>query len=81
MPNVLAPSLVNIAVGLAIAFFHRSIADFMLEKEKLLVAMFHQRGLLLPSPPTTATAQNLYFGLGIFVVLFELAHIWLKVNG
>ena len=80
MAGSLMPSVVNIAVGLAIAAFHRPIAEFMLEKERLLVAIFHQRGLRLPSPPTTSTAHNLYFGLGIFVVLFEIAHIWLMVN-
>jgi hypothetical protein len=79
MTGALLPSLFNIVVGLTIALFHRPIADFMLEKERLLVAIFHQRGLRLPPPPTPHTAYNIYFGLGIFVVLFEMAHLWLRL--
>ncbi len=55
---------------------YRWIADFMLERERSLVLAFRQRGLPLPAAMSTETARNLYFGVGIFVVLVELLRIY-----
>jgi hypothetical protein len=59
-----------------IAACHRRIADFILDRERSLVLVFRQRGLPLPAAMSTATARNLYFGVGIFVVLVELLRIY-----
>ena len=59
-----------------IAACHRQIADFILERERSLVLAMRQRGLPLPAAMSTATARNLYFGVGIFVVLVELLRIY-----
>jgi hypothetical protein len=71
----------RLLIGLMIACFHRPIADYILEQERSLVAIFRQRGLPLPNAPTTETGRNIYFGIGIFIVLFEVARIWLALRG
>ena len=71
----------RLAVGLLIAYFHRQIADFILERERSLVVMFRSRGLPIPAAPTTETGRNIYFILGIFVAFFELVRIWLALRG
>ena len=68
--------IARLLLGLMIAAAHRRIADFMLEREHSLVLAFRQRGLPLPAVMSTATAHNLYFGVGIFVVLVELLRIY-----
>ena len=62
--------------GLTIMFFHRPIADFMLEQETSLVVLFRQRGLMLPSVPRRSTVHTLYFFTGIGIALFEVSRIW-----
>lgn len=71
--------ITRLIIGLAIAFFHRPIADFMLEQETSLVVLFRQRGLVLPSVPRRSTVHTLYFLTGIGIALFELVRIWLKI--
>ena len=70
----------RLAIGLAIAFFHRPIADFMLEQESSLVVLFRQRGVVLPSVPRRSTVHTLYFLTGIGIALFEVARIWLLIR-
>jgi hypothetical protein len=77
----MALEFTRLLLGLALAYFHRPIADYVVERERALVVLFRQRGVLVPAAPTTAAARNLYFGLGIFVVLFELARIYLALCG
>lgn len=72
--------LIRLAMGLLIALFHRPIADYMLHQERALVVAFRQRGLPLPQPPTTETTRNVYFGLGIFLAVFEICRIWLLLH-
>ncbi len=66
----------RLLLGLLIAACHRRIADFMLERERSLVLSFRQRGVPLPAALDTETARNLYFGIGIFIVLVELLRIY-----
>jgi hypothetical protein len=73
---MLAINLSRLLLGLMVAWFHRPIADFILTREHALDSFFRSRGVHLPSPPSQATAQNLYFGLGIFISLFSIASIW-----
>ena len=70
----------RLLIGLAIALFHRPIADFMLEQETSLVVLFRQRGFVLPSVPRRSTVHTLYFLTGIGVALFEVARIWLLIR-
>ncbi len=46
-----------------------------MERERSLVLTFRERGVPLPAAMATETARNLYFGVGIFVVLVELLRI------
>ena len=68
--------MLRLAVGLAIALFHRPLSDYVLHHERNLVIAFRQRGLPLPAAPTTETSRNIYFCLGIFLSLFEIVRIW-----
>jgi hypothetical protein len=70
----------RLAIGLAIAFFHRPIADFMLEQETSLVVLLRQRGVVLPSVPRRSTVHTLYFLTGIGIALFEVVRIWLLIR-
>jgi len=65
-----------LVIGLAIAFFHRPIANFMIEQEASLVVLFRQRGVVLPSIPRRETVHTLYFLTGIVMALLEVARIW-----
>ena len=66
----------RLLLGLTIAGLHRRIADFITERERSLVLVFRQRGVPLPAALSTEVARNLYFGIGIFVVLVEMLRIY-----
>jgi len=68
--------IARLLLGLAIAACHRRIADFMLERERSLALIFRQRGVPVPAVLNPETARNLYFAVGIFVVLVELLRIY-----
>jgi len=68
--------IARLLLGVLIAACHRQIADFILERERSLVLTFRQRGVPLPAAMSVETAHNLYFGVGIFVVLVELLRIY-----
>jgi len=67
--------LVRLLLGFLIAAFHRPIADYIMERERVLVIAFRQRGI--PAPMlTTESARTVYFALGILIVLLEMGRIW-----
>ena len=68
--------IARLLLGLVILACHRRIADFILERERSLVLTFRQRGVPLPAAPSTETARNLYFGIGIFIVVVELLRLY-----
>jgi hypothetical protein len=83
MPIMLVPMLIELtrlALGLAIAYFHRPIADFILAQERALVIMFRQRGLPLPATPTTETTRTIYFIIGISLAMLEIGRIWVILH-
>ncbi len=71
----MAIEIARLCLGLLIIAFHRRIADFITKHEHSLVLTLRSRGMPLPAALTTQTARNLYFGIGIFVVLVE----WLRI--
>jgi hypothetical protein len=75
MTVIMIFELLRLALGFLIAAFHRPIADFIMERERVLVIAFRERGIPAPSL-TTEAARNVYFGLGMFIVLLEMARIW-----
>ncbi len=79
--SLMTMEFVRLLVGLALVYFHRGIADYLMEQERSLVVLARQRGLMLPATPNRETAHNIYFGVGVFVVLFELARIYLALHG
>jgi hypothetical protein len=68
--------IARLLLGLMIAACHRQIADFILERERSLVLALRLRGLPMPAAISIAAARNLYFAIGIFVVLVELLRIY-----
>jgi hypothetical protein len=67
--------LLRLVFGFLVAAFHRPIADWVMEHERVLVTAFRQRGI--PAPVLSQEgARNVYFGLGIFIILLEMARIW-----
>ncbi len=77
----MALEMVRLLLGLVLACFHRPIADYVIQQERSLVLLARQRGLPLPAAPSTESGRNIYFCLGIFVVLFEVARIYLALHG
>ncbi len=67
--------LMRLLLGFAIAAFHQPIADWVMEHERVLVVAFRQRGIQAPVLSAEG-ARNVYFGLGIFIILLEMARIW-----
>jgi hypothetical protein len=72
--------IARLLLGLMIAGLHRRIADFITERERSLVLVFRQRGVPLPAALSREVARNLYFGIGIFVVLVEMLRIYQLVH-
>jgi len=68
--------IARLLLGLLIAAYHRRIADFIMERERSLVLTMRERGVPLPAAIGTEAARNLYFGVGIFVVLVEFLRIY-----
>ena len=66
----------RLLLGLLVVGLHRHIADFVLERERTLVLNFRERGFPLPTALSTETAHNLYFGLGLFIVLVEFLRLY-----
>lgn len=72
--------LTRLLLGVLIAVFHRPLAAKIMEQERALDLYFRRHGVCFPAPPSDATAQNLYFLIGIFICLFEAGKIWLSIN-
>ncbi|MFB3917879.1 MAG: hypothetical protein ACE14M_14190 [Terriglobales bacterium] len=73
----MAIELSRLAFGLLLLLFHRQVADYILERERQLVILFRQRGVPLPAAPTTEVGRNIYFFIAAFIVLYQVARIWL----
>jgi len=71
--------IARLLLGVVIAIFHRPIGTEMMRQERVTNTYFRQRGLTLPAPPSDATAQNLYFFIGIFICLLEVGRIWVQL--
>jgi hypothetical protein len=71
--------ITRLLLGVMIAIFHRPLASMIMQHERALDGYFRSRGVELPAPPSDATAQNLYFVIGIFIALVEAARIWLSI--
>jgi hypothetical protein len=71
--------ITRLLLGVLIAVFHRPIAMRVMQQERAIDSYFRQRGIRLPNPPSDATAQNLYFFIGIFICLLEAGRIWIQL--
>lgn len=71
----------RLLLGLLIAYFHKPIADFMMDRERSTVILFRQRGFPMPPAPSTEQARTLYFLIGIAVASIELVRMYLMQRG
>ena len=71
----------RLLLGLLIAYFHKPIADFMLERERATVILFRQRGFPMPAAPSTEQGRTLYFFIGIAIASIELVRMYLLQRG
>lgn len=78
--GLMSIEVTRLLLGLIFMTFHRPIADYVMQHERVLVGLLRQRGVALPSP-SMETARNLYFGLATFVVAVEMARIWTLLHG
>jgi hypothetical protein len=62
-------------LGFLIAGFHARIADFIMERERVLLLALRRYGIEIPVMLTRTTAQNLYFSFGILIVLIQLLRL------
>lgn len=72
--------IARLLLGVLIAVFHRPLASKVMQQERALDSYFRSRGVYLPAPPTDATAQNLYFVIGIFISLIEAGRLWFSMS-
>jgi hypothetical protein len=72
--------LARLLLGVLIAVFHRPLAVKVMQHERELDFFFRSRGVNLPAPPSDATAQTLYFTIGIFICLIEAGRLWFSMN-
>lgn len=68
--------IARLLLGLSLVLFAKPIASTILQQERELDTYFRSRGLNLPAPLRDTTAQNLYFGIGVFICLLEAVRIW-----
>jgi len=68
--------IARLLLGLLLAALHRPIADFMLEREHSLVLASRERGIPLPQVPKSETFRNIYFSIGIFIVVVQMLRIY-----
>ncbi len=66
----------RLLLGILLAALHRPIADFMFDRERSLVLALRQRGMPLPEVPAVETVRNIYFSIGIVVVIVEMLRIY-----
>ncbi len=75
--NLMTVELARLLFGLLIALFHRPLSDFIMQHERALIVLLRQRGVGVPAPPTTETARNIYFLLGISIMVIEMVRVWM----
>ena len=66
----------RLCLGLLIAGFHVRIADFIVERERVLLLALRRYGIEIPTILSRTSAQNLYFSFGIMVVLIQLSRLF-----
>lgn len=78
--QIMMTEVTRLALGLLIALFHKPLSDYIVEQDRALVALARNRGVTLPQAPPQETARNLYFGLGIFIAMYEIVRIWMLMH-
>ena len=72
--------LTRLLLGLLITLFHRPLATMVMHHERTLDGFLRSRAVNFPPPPSDATAQNIYFVVGVFICLLEAGKIWFGIS-
>lgn len=64
-------------MGLVLAAFHRPVADFVVQQDRLLTALVRRGGVNLPRGFSLETSRTVFFFLGILVALAQMARIYM----
>jgi hypothetical protein len=80
MIAAMAIELMRLGFGFLIFFFHRPIADYIRQQDCTLVLLLRQRGVPIPAALGTEAVRNIWFLLGTFAGLYQLARIWLALH-
>lgn len=75
LSNVLL-DLARLMMGLVLAAFHRPVADFILEQDRMLTALVRRGGVNLPQGLSLETSRTVFFFLGILIALAQMARIY-----
>ena len=75
LSNVLL-ELARLIMGLVLAAFHRPVADFIVQQDRLLTALVRRGGVNLPTGFSLETSRTVFFFLGILVALAQMARIY-----
>jgi hypothetical protein len=67
--------IARLCLGLLIAGFHMPIADFIMERERVLLLALRRYGIEIPMILSRTSAQNVYFSFGILIVLIQLLRL------
>jgi hypothetical protein len=79
--GALRVAVMAVELGRLLLVFHRPLSARIMEQERVLDAYLRSRGIHFPQPLSDASAQNLYFLIGIFICLLQAGRIWLAING
>ncbi len=77
---MLMVELMRLAVGLAIAMFHRPLADFITEQDHALVLMFRRRGVSVPETMSKEASHTFFFSVGIVVAMIEMVRLYTMIH-
>ncbi len=69
--------MARLMLGLLLAAFHRPVADFILEQDRVFVGLVRRGGIPLPAGLSVESSRTLFFTLGILVALAQMARIYL----
>ena len=68
--------IARLMMGLVLAAFHRPVADFIVQQDRLLTALVRRGGVNLPQGFSLETSRTLFFFLGILIALAQMARIY-----
>lgn len=70
--------MTRLTIGILLALFHKPVADFIREQDLAFAAVARTRGLKWPTGLPMEANRTLFFLMGIFVALVQMARIYMQ---